>query len=77
MKAAKSALLLTLPALMVGCGGGSGGNSGGGNSGGTAPTTYTWQFVEMREDTMTNMNAICRNSQATIFNVDDSFVRPE
>ena len=46
MKAAKSALLLTLPALMVGCGGGSGGSSGGGST----PSTpkYTIDFVALK-----------------------------
>ncbi|KIE19434.1 hypothetical protein SE23_17090 [Vibrio sinaloensis] len=47
MKAAKSALLLTLPALMVGCGGGSGGSSG---SGGSTPSSpkYTINFVALK-----------------------------
>ncbi|KHA61671.1 hypothetical protein NL53_04975 [Vibrio variabilis] len=72
MKAAKSALLLTLPALMVGCGGGSGGSSGGGNGGGTAPTTYTWQFVQMKELPKSAMEQFCGVGNTTVFNIDDS-----
>ncbi|WP_159739454.1 hypothetical protein [Vibrio atypicus] len=58
MKAAKTAILLTLPALMVGCGGGSGGGSGG-NGGGTAPTTYTWQFVSLDSVAKTDVASGC------------------
>ncbi|MGX1923796.1 hypothetical protein ACUALS_00995 [Vibrio sp. NH-7] len=49
MKAAKSALLLTVPALMVGCGGGSGGSSGGGST----PSTpkYNIDFVALKSVT--------------------------
>lgn len=45
MNAAKSALLLGLPALLAGCGGGSGG--GGGSAPAPSPITYTWQMVSL------------------------------
>lgn len=44
MKAAKSALLLAIPALVVGCGGGSGG-SGSGNGPSPIPAKYTIEFI--------------------------------
>jgi len=46
MKAAKTAILLTLPALMVGCGGGSGGSSGGGST--PSKPKYTIDFVALK-----------------------------
>ncbi len=70
MNAAKSVLLLSLPALLAGCGGGSGGGGGGGST--PAPTTYTWQFVQMKELTNTAMTQFCGSSSPTIFNLDDS-----
>lgn len=61
MKAAKSALLLAIPALMVGCGGGSGG------SGGSTPATpkYTIDFVALK-----NANAAEANNCA-VYGQDD------
>ncbi len=58
MKAAKFALLLSIPTLVVGCGGGSGGGSGGGGSS-TAPAKYTISFVALK-----NANAIEANNCA-------------
>ncbi|WP_159656105.1 hypothetical protein [Vibrio atypicus] len=72
MKAAKTAILLTLPALMVGCGGSGGSGSSGGNNGGTTPTTYTWQFVQMKELPKSAMEQFCGVGNATVFNIDDS-----
>ncbi|MDN3683989.1 hypothetical protein QW180_08610 [Vibrio sinaloensis] len=51
MKAAKFALLLSIPTLVVGCGGGSGGGSGGGGSS-TAPAKYTISFVALKKTPM-------------------------
>ncbi|EGA69192.1 hypothetical protein VISI1226_14871 [Vibrio sinaloensis DSM 21326] len=71
MKAAKSALLLTLPALMAGCGGGSGGSSGSSSPSPTL-TSYTWQFVQMKELPKSAMEQFCGVGNATVFNLDDS-----
>ncbi|WP_394145891.1 hypothetical protein [Vibrio atypicus] len=55
MKAAKKAILLTLPALMIGCGGGSGGSSGGGGPSPT-PAKYTINFVALKNANATEAN---------------------
>lgn len=69
MNAAKYALLLSAPMFLTACGGASSDGGGGGSS--VKPTTYTWQFVQMRTGTAANMAQFCNGADATIFNVDD------
>lgn len=70
MNAAKYALLLSAPMFLTACGGASSDGGGGGSS--VKPTTYTWQFVQMKTGTAANMAQFCDGTDATIFNVDDN-----
>lgn len=56
MNAVKSALLLSLPALLAGCGGGS---DGGGGGSAPAPAKYTFDFVAFKESTLTGSERNC------------------
>lgn len=62
---------LMVSALLTGCGGGSDGGSPS-SGGGATPTTYTWQFVQLKTMTAANMATYCGSSTPTIFATDTS-----